>query len=606
MGGERRLVGIPAAEGTAAGAVYALTNAPIVHERTIARDEISEELVKLDDAIRATEAHFDAVAAELETQGKGSAVELVSVYRLMLGSPEIAGEARRLVNLMSGADWAVRQATDQVKATFDVMEDLYLRERGRDVQAVGEQLIRALYKLPDLRADREMTTGRVAVAFDFSPLEVARLEADGVVGLVAETGGRSSHAAILARSYGIPFVVGVVNACAELLPAGHVVLDGTRGIVVANPNPGTEVAFRGLRVRSLRRWRKASRPDQPATTLDGVTVALNANIESLDQIPKALELGANGIGLFRTEFLYLDRRDLPTEEEQFQDACSALASLNGRPATFRTLDLGGDKLPLAFKIPEGHNPALGVRAIRFSFQRPDVFRTQLRALHRAASRGPLRIMFPLITGVTDLHRAQQIVESVREELRREGVFHPRVPIGVMIETPSAAITADHLARHCDFLSIGTNDLIQYAFAADRDNRDVGELYHPLHPAILRFIKLTIDAAAAAGKPLSLCGDMAGDPLHAQILLGLGLRDFSMTATAIPRIKTVLRACHATEAQTLAAAALLLDHETAVESLAAEELDQAVPPHEVENSSDETVAPHIRSVSVGKVPATERN
>ena len=235
------------------------------------------------------------------------------------------------------------------------------------------------------------------------------------------------------------------------------------------------------------------------------------------------------------------------------------------------------------RIPEGHNPALGVRSIRFSLRRPDIFRTQLRALYRAAARGPMRIMFPLISGLSDLREALHIAHDVKADLSRAGVLHdPAVPIGVMIETPSAAVTADHLARHCDFLSIGTNDLIQYAFAADRDNRDVDHLYHPLHPAVLRLIKLAIEGAAAASKPVSLCGDMAGEPLYTQILLGLGLREYSMTATAIPNVKTALRASRLVDAQALAAEALTLERESDVEALAARALALAVPAESGDN------------------------
>jgi phosphoenolpyruvate-protein phosphotransferase (PTS system enzyme I) len=425
---------------------------------------------------------------------------------------------------------------------------------------------------------------------------VARLHADGAIGLVTETGGRSSHAAILARSFGIPFVAGVVNVCAELTPAAQLVLDGQRGLVVIDPSGHTTDEFHRVHLRSVgRQQRMTALRALPATTLDGVTVALEANIEGLGQISRALHSGAQGIGLFRTEFLYLDRADLPSEEEQFQDACSALAALDGRPATFRTLDLGGDKLPLSVRIPEGHNPALGVRSIRFSLRRPDIFRTQLRALYRAAARGPMRIIFPLISGLSDLREALEVADDVKAELSREGVQHdPAVPMGVMIETPSAAVTADHLARHCDFLSIGTNDLIQYAFAADRDNPDVDHLYHPLHPAVLRLIKLAIEGAAAASKPISLCGDMASEPLYAQTLLGLGLRDYSMTGTAIPGVKTVVRASRLADARALAAEALTLESETDVEALAARALAQAVPVEIISTEQFREVAASNRS------------
>jgi phosphotransferase system enzyme I (PtsI) len=570
----------------AAGRVHLLASQLVVPQRNILPGETAGELGRLERALDSVEAHFIALGEELEVEGRHAAMEIVTAYRLMLRSPEIAGDARRkIAELAHGAEWAVWQASDQTRRTFDAMADAYLRERGRDVQAVGEQLLRALLGLPAVRAGQGRVAGGIAVADDLSPLEVARLHADGAIGLVTETGGRSSHAAILARSYGIPFVAGVVNVSAELRAGAQLVLDGSRGLVVVNPTPRTSDEFRHIHLRSVgRQQRLTALHALPATTLDGVSVALQANIEDPRQIPRALGFGAQGIGLFRTEFLYLDRPDLPSEEEQFRDACLALEALHGRLATFRTLDLGGDKLPASVRIPEGHNPALGVRSIRFSLRRPDILRTQLRALYRAAARGPMRIMFPLISGLSDLLAALHVARDVSAELSREAVpFDPAVPFGVMIETPSAAVTADHLASHCAFLSIGTNDLIQYAFAADRDNRDVDHLYHPLHPAVLRLIKLTIEGAAAASKPVSLCGDMAGEPVHAQTLLGLGLRDFSMTATRIPGVKRALRASRLVDAQALAAEALRLESEADVERLAARALAQSIPAESGDNS-----------------------
>ena len=577
--GERRFKGIPAADGVAAGPVHLLAVALVVEPRNIRRDEVGGELMRLERALDGAEDHFLEQAAALEAQGRHAAVEIVTAYRLMLRSQEISGEARRkIAEEAHGAEWAVRQATDQTLARFEAMTEPYLRERGRDVHAVAEQLLRALRGLPALRTGEGKVAGAIAVAHDLSPLEVARLHTDGVIGMVTETGGRSSHAAILARSFGVPFVAGVVDVCAELRAGSQLALDGKRGLVVVNPDPDTIDEIRRIHLRSVRRQQKLSAlRAMPSITLDGVAVSLEANIEDLRQIPRALGFGAQGIGLFRTEFLYLDRADLPSEDEQFRDACAAVTALDGRTATFRTLDLGGDKLPVSVRIPEGHNPALGVRSIRFSQRRPDIFRTQLRALYRAGARGPTRIMFPLIAGLNDLMYALQTAREVRAELSREGVpFDPAIPLGVMIETPSAAVTADHIARHCDFLSIGTNDLIQYAFAADRDNRDVDHLYHPLHPAVLRLIKLTLEGAAASARPVSLCGDMAGDPLYTQTLLGLGLRNFSMTATAIPGVKTVVRASRLADAQALAAEVLTLEREEDVEMLAARALAQAVP------------------------------
>jgi phosphotransferase system enzyme I (PtsI) len=271
--------------------------------------------------------------------------------------------------------------------------------------------------------------------------------------------------------------------------------------------------------------------------------------------------------LFRTELLYLDRPELPSEDEQFQDAVTVLTALGGRPATFRTLDIGGEKLPLGVAVPGGTNPTLGLRAIRFALRRPDIFRTQLRALYRASALGPLRIMFPLVSGISELDEAQRVCAEVAEELAGEGVaFDRKLPIGVMIETPSAALTTDHLAGSASFFSIGTNDLMQYTFAADRENEDVAHLYHPLHPAFLRLLKSAIDAANGAGKPISICGDMAGDPAFTWVLLGLGLRSLSMSPRLIPAVRSVISSSGLDEMEALAARALSLRSETAVEDL----------------------------------------
>jgi phosphotransferase system enzyme I (PtsI) len=303
-----------------------------------------------------------------------------------------------------------------------------------------------------------------------------------------------------------------------------------------------------------------------------VRIQLAANVELLEEIPVSVELGADAVGLFRTEFLYLERPDLPSEEEQYQDALSALRATSKLVVTFRTLDLGGDKLPLSVKMPTGPNPALGIRSIRFSLQRPDILRAQLRAFYRAAAKAPLRLMFPLVSSLTELRQLRAFCADVCADLGRDGVAHdPRVAVGVMIETPSAAVTADLLARECDFLSIGTNDLIQYAFAADRQNDEVAYLYQPLHPAVLRMLKSTVDAARAAKVPVSLCGDMAGDPFLTWILMGLGLRELSMDPDRIPLVKAVVRGSSLAEATQLATEALGLDDEVEIRVLVSERL-----------------------------------
>jgi phosphotransferase system enzyme I (PtsI) len=313
--------------------------------------------------------------------------------------------------------------------------------------------------------------------------------------------------------------------------------------------------------------RLAKAREAPATTLDNVRVQLAANVELLEEIPISVELGADAVGLFRTEFLYLERATLPTEEEQYQHAVAALKSMEGRSVIFRTLDLGGDKLPMSVRIPAGNNPALGLRSIRYSLWRRDLFRSQLRAFYRAAAVGPLRIMFPLISGVGEWRIVRQICSDVCDELEKDGLDHDRnVPLGAMVETPSAAIISDFLADESEFLSIGTNDLIQYALAADRQDEHVGYLYHPLHPAILRSIQTVVQAANSRGKPVAMCGDMGGDPRFTWVLLGLGLRSLSMAPRQIPMVKSIIRSTRLSEAQKLTEEIMTLRTEDEIEEV----------------------------------------
>jgi phosphotransferase system enzyme I (PtsI) len=302
-------------------------------------------------------------------------------------------------------------------------------------------------------------------------------------------------------------------------------------------------------------------------TNDGVSVHLGANVESLAGVAAGVAAGAASIGLFRTEFLYLERPDLPSEQEQFEDAVSALRAAEGRTITFRTLDLGADKLPLSLTLAPGPNPALGMRSTRLSLQRPHILKRQLRALYRASSLGPLRIMFPLVCGVRELKHLRAVCDEVRAELGAEKLaYDAAAALGVMIETPSAALTADHMARHCDFLSVGTNDLIQYAFAADRENGDVAHLYQPLHPAVLRTLRDVAAAAQAAGVPISICGDMAGDPFLTWVLVGLGFRELSMDRDRIPLVKAIVRGSTVAEAEALVREALAMEDENEVAGL----------------------------------------
>jgi len=548
--------GEAASRGIAIGPAHLLAAKVTVAERRILRRDRAAEVAHLEEGIVSADEQLDRLQRRL-ADGKSPGADLVQAHRLMLRGPEIAGESRRLIlEECLAAEWAVTRALDEIRAVFLRLQDPYFRERGGDFEAVGERLVRSLLGLPELRAESALP-GSIAVGVDLGPLDPFHLHAAGVAGIVTENGGSTSHTAIVARALELPYVVGVKQLSGRIHSGTLIIVDGIRGDVVIDPSRQTLETYRahGAAVRE-RDAQLLLEKDLPAVTMDGVRITLSANVESLLGVKAVTAAGADGIGLFRTEFLYLERPDLPTEEEQHQDAVAVLKAVDGRPVTFRTLDLGGDKLPLAIKMPKGPNPALGVRSIRFSIEQPGIFRTQLRALYRASTSGPMRIMLPLVTSATELRRALMICASVRADLTAEGIaYDAHLPIGIMLETPSAALTADLLAKHAQFLSIGTNDLIQYTCAADRENVDVAHLRSPLQPAVLRLLKQAIDAAALAQIPISLCGDMASDPSLTWLLLGLGLRDLSMEPHAIPMVKTIIRRSSMEEALALAANAL---------------------------------------------------
>jgi phosphotransferase system enzyme I (PtsI) len=566
---ERRWHGIDASEGIAIGPAYVLGAKVTVIERRVLHEQVTAELQRLDTAIRTTEGQLALLHAQLDERDDRVGMEIVQALRHMLGDPDFLSETQALIREHRfGAEWAVRQALDHVEGGFEAVEGTYFQERARDFEGMGQRLLRNLLELPELHPREGVPTGAVAVGGEVSPLDVFHLHGGGVAAFVTESGGKTSHAAIVARSLGLPYVAGAEGISARVRPGDLVALDGARGEVIVNPTEETLAVLRNRSRHLLVREHRLKGPRKlEARTIDGVTVRLGANVERLEEISEAIDLGADCVGLVRTELLYLDRPDLPGEDEQFHDAAEMVKALGGRAATFRTLDLGPGKLPAAVRVSPGTNPALGIRAVRLSLRRPDLLRTQLRALYRASAFGPLRIMFPLVASVTELCHLRAFSKEIRDELTREGVAHDTsVPLGTMVETPSAVAVADHFARHADFLSIGTNDLIQYAFAADRDNDDVAYLYHPLHPALLRMIRTVVQAAGAAGTPVSLCGDMAGEPAYTWILLGLGLRELSMAPRYLPAVKSVIRGTRLQDAEDLTARALDLETEVEVESL----------------------------------------
>jgi len=568
MATPRTLSGIAASDGIAIGQARVLVSPVVVIDRRITRQLVPAEVSRLRKAVTSTDAQLASLSARLEAEHLHEGHLILEAHRLMLRDDEVVEGARRLIEKDEiAAESAVRQVIDGISAKFERMEDPYLRERGADVKAIGDRLLRTLLGLPEPSSGAS-ASGTIGIGSILSPIDALHLPRSGLAGFAAEHGGKTSHAAIILRALEIPFVAGARGLVAAIQSGDTLVVDGSRGEIIVSPDADTIALYEERRNGERSRARALkTRVTGPTVTRDAVRIELAANIEAPSEVAGALEFGAESVGLFRTELLYLDRPELPGEEEQFQDAVAVLTALGGRSATFRTLDIGGEKLPLAITVAGGGNPSLGVRAIRFSRRRPDIFRTQLRALYRAAAVGPLRIMFPLVSGISELDEALSTCAGIVEELAREGVAFARdVPLGVMIETPSAALTTDHMAGSSSFFSIGTNDLIQYTFAADRENEDVQYLYHPLHPAFLRLLKSAIDGARAAGKPIAICGDMAGDPAFTWVLVALGVRSLSMSPRFIPTVKSIIGASTLSEMEALLAQALSLSSEVEVEEL----------------------------------------
>ncbi|SDW90501.1 phosphoenolpyruvate--protein phosphotransferase [Thiocapsa roseopersicina] len=516
-----------------------------VSQSAITADQVAAEIERLDLAVMAARQALKAVRNQIPHHTPLNIAEFIDTHLLMLEDAALVEEVRRIVaEQLCNAEWALQRQRDTLVRVFDEMDDPYLRTRRDDVEHVVQQIQTflqgaAVQSEPSTR-DLE---GRVVVARDLAPADAILLRHRGAVAFVTEFGGPMSHTAILARSLGVPAVMGIHNITRYLRQGELILVDGETGTVLADADPLTLTFFRDrLRAAEARQVRLRGLVGRASVTRDGVEIGLLANLELPEDVELAKANGASGVGLYRTEFLYMNRRDLPDEEEHLASYAEIVAGLGGLPVTIRTLDLGVDKrVDTLFEPGPGvSNPALGLRAIRLCLKEPDLFRPQLRAILRASAIGPIRLMLPLVSNVHEVDTVLALIRQIKTQLDRDGLdYDPSLPIGAMIEVPAAALCARALARRLDFLSIGTNDLIQYTLAIDRLDDSVNYLFDPTHPAILRLVRMTIDAAREVNRPVSMCGEMAGDPRFTRLLLGMGLREFSMQPGAILDVKEVV-------------------------------------------------------------------
>jgi len=541
------LHGISASKGIAIGKVYIVDRGQLeIPEYALPRKYVEAEVERFRAGLEAAREELRAIREHIPSDVATDVAAFIDTHLLMLEDSALTKAPVELIRARQcNAEWALKVQRDALVSVFEAMDDAYLRTRKDDVDHVVNRIQRILLhrdKPAHPQGDARLA-GRVVLADDLTPADTVLMQHQGIAAFLTEFGGPNSHTAILARSLRIPAVVGLHQARQYLRDDETVVVDGRQGVVVVNPSRAITRHFRE-RQKDIERYRTARRKlrHAPVVTADAQHITLQANVELPSDIDLAVQVGAQGVGLYRTEFLFMNREQPPSEEEQYEAYVALVRRLGGATVTIRTLDLGADKQVDGGRpgAPATANPALGLRAVRLCLRDPGLFRPQLRAIMRASAEGPVRMMIPMLSNTQELLQVVHIVKECRRELRREGAaFDEHMPVGAMIEVPAAAVCADLFARHLDFLSIGTNDLIQYTIAIDRIDDEVNYLYDPLHPAVLRLVQLTIRAGERAQVPVAMCGEMAGDARYTRLLLGLGLREFSVHPNTLLEVKQVI-------------------------------------------------------------------
>ena len=556
---EKVFRGIPVSPGICRGKILVLgSTQSSIPRHEVPEDQVAREITRLEKALIETRHQIQEVQKRVST-GMGAAEGgIFDAHLLVLEDRTLLDEVtRNIIQNRVNAEHAFHMVAEKYASALAAVEDEFLRERSADMRDVTSRILNNLMGKQVEEDLKHLKDPCLLVAGDLTPSTTALLDRKMVLGFATDVGGRTSHTAIMARSMRIPAVVGLKHVSTELQTGQYALIDGFNGLIIINPTDQTLFEYgQIIRKKGTLEERLRDIHDKPAITLDGHEVTLSANIEQAADAEHVLAAGGDGVGLFRTEFLFIHRETLPTEEEQYQAYREVAARLKPAPVVIRTLDLGGDKFLTNLDVPQEMNPFLGWRAIRYCLQEVSVFRSQLRAILRASVEGNIKMMYPMISGLTELVQANALVEKYKDELRAENQpFDENLEIGAMVEIPSAVIIADSLARRTKFFSIGTNDLIQYTLAVDRMNDRVAHLYEPTHPAILRLIQTTVDAGHKQGNWVGVCGEMAGDPVMVPLLLGLGVDELSVTPSLLPAAKFLIRRLKMVEAQELAAFAL---------------------------------------------------